>query len=301
LDISSVAAAVLRRWYVFLLVVGLAAFLAVGSYRDARPLYTSTTVLTVLPSPDLVRVRGQLNAGESSLGNPFGVGANQVLAALLADQVNTGGIVLPPEAGDAYLAVRASSQDLRQFFTVEAVSSSSDGAIAALTAAATQSPQVLAEIQIAAGSPSDQLYTAQQTRLATAPSVSYPDRSRLALGTALAGVLLATLLAVVIDALVLARRRRRAGTVVGSRVDVSEGADDAVEPLDTGAVRGRYGRHHPPESDAVSYAEASAMSSAPAVQPGGSTYWDGRSDQDWTPGETARPGGEDPDPVGPPR
>jgi hypothetical protein len=301
LDISSVAAAVLRRWYVFLLVVGLAAWLAVGSYKDARPVYTSTTVMTVLPSPDLVRVRAESNAGESSLGNPFGVGANTVLAALLADQVNTGGIVLPPEAADASLAVTAASQDLRQFFTVQSVAGSSEGAISALTAMVVQSPEVLAQIQIAAGSPSDQLYTAQQTRLPTAPSAAYPDRSRLALGTALAGVLLATLLAVVIDSVVLARRRRKSRGTTGSRDDVPESSDDEAGRTDLGSEGGRYGKHHPPESEVVSYAGASAHSPARESQTDDGTYWSPPNEHSWTPQETQHPVGDDPGQSGPAR
>ncbi|MCZ2817354.1 hypothetical protein O2W16_14645 [Modestobacter sp. VKM Ac-2984] len=265
------AAAVLRRWYVFLLVAGLAAVVAVGSYRDARPVYTSTTVMTVLPSQDLVRVRGEVNAGESSLGNPFGISANTVLAALLADQINTGGIVLPPEAGDATLAVSASGQDLRQFFTVQAVASTSAGAIAALTAAAEQSPQVLAAIQVAAGSPTDQLYTAQQTRLPTAPLAEYPDRSRLVLGTMLAGLLLATLLSVVVDSVVLARRRRstkRKTAPLPSRTTPLDGPDAGSddEPGSDG-----YGRHHPLESVLPSYAEVPARDQPEPPDAGGGT------------------------------
>jgi hypothetical protein len=270
LDISSVTAAVARRWYVFLLVLALAGYVAVGAWQDAKPTYTSTTVLTILPSSDLVRVRAESNAGESSLGNPFGIGANAILASLLADQVNTGGIILPPEAGDAAVAVQAEGQDLRSFFTVQAVASTSDGAIAALIAVADQSPQVLAEMQLAAGAPGDQLYTALQTRGVTAPFADYPDRARLALGTALAGLLLATLLAVVVDSVLLARGRRRT-----RQADRDEGPHSG----ETGTPQ--YGRHHPPAPDVLTYEQGAASPPGPPAPndeittvPDGSTRYD---------------------------
>jgi hypothetical protein len=210
LDISTSVDGVLRRWYVFILVLAIAAYAAVGAFRTADPVYNSSVTVTVLPSVSLLRERAAAGAGESGLGNPFGLTATTTLAALLADEINTGGISLPPEADDAVLTAVTNEQYLRTFFTVESLADSSEGVLAALAAVVQQSPEIVSEVQLIAGSPSEQLFTVLQTRNPTTPTVDYPDRARTVVGLGLAGLLLATLMSVTIDSLVVSRRDRKA-------------------------------------------------------------------------------------------
>ncbi|MCZ2842387.1 hypothetical protein O2W19_11220 [Modestobacter sp. VKM Ac-2980] len=208
MDISAVLRAVVRRWYVSLVVLALTAVAATGLWKAAEPSYTASTTLVVLPSPTLLAERAAADSGESSLGNPFGTQATTVLASLLADQINTGGIALAGDAAEATLAVQANDVRPEPYFTVVATGDSPEGTTAALVAAIEQGPVILAEMQRSAGAPANQIYTAVQTRQQTPVVIDYPDRLRMVLGVVLAGILSAALLSVLVDSLIEARRAR---------------------------------------------------------------------------------------------
>ncbi|MXG89958.1 Wzz/FepE/Etk N-terminal domain-containing protein [Nocardioides flavescens] len=213
MDVSSVLSAMLRRWYVALVVLVITGIAAVQLWGTAAPQYTASTTLTVVPSQSLVQVRADLGAGESSLGNPFGVQATTVLAALLSESINSGQVVLPASAAGTQVAVVRSDLGVESFFNVVAVGRTPQGANDALQAVTDQSVSILAAIQTSAGAPTDQLYTSLRTRPDGGVGVSYPDRSRMVLGVVLAGLLAAALLSVAVDAAArgTGRLRRRSG------------------------------------------------------------------------------------------
>jgi hypothetical protein len=211
MNISTVFSAVLRRWYVALVVVALSGFYAQQVWQKATPQYTASMTMTVLPSKSLTAVRAASGAGESSLGNPFGVNAVSTLSALLQDSISNEQVVFTPEAAGAQVAIEA-SQDATSYFTVVAVGDTPAAPNEALDDVAEQAPAILGAIQTGAGSPGDQLYTSYRTYGAQDPSVAYPDRQRAALGVLLAGLLAAALISVLVDSLFQAFRGRRRRT-----------------------------------------------------------------------------------------
>lgn len=225
MNLAQIASAVLRRWYVAVLVLALTAYGAAAAWQSARPIYTSSTTMTVVPSSSFMQARADTGTGESSLGNPFGFTAAPTLTALLSDAINYGAVDLPPEAAGASLSVAADNQSRGSaFFTVNAVGRSPEAVIAALTALDTQAPAALVAIQQGAGAPSDQVFTALRTRGIPYPAEDFPDRQRAALGIVLVGLLATALLCVAVDSLV-ARRRDRLATA-----GATEEGEDELEP-----------------------------------------------------------------------
>ena len=74
---------------------------------------------------------------------------------------------------------------------------------------------VVQQIQVAAGAPADQVFTTAVGSPTDAPVEAYPDRLRVVVGLALAGLILSVVAAVAVDRLALmissgrSRRRRR--------------------------------------------------------------------------------------------
>ncbi|QTE29657.1 hypothetical protein [Pengzhenrongella sicca] len=205
----SVFAAVARRWYVAVLILGVTAYGTVQLWSEAVPEFTSSSVLSVVATPSYLAVQ-QSEDPAVIVTNPYGAGTT-TLASLLADSVANGNVVLAPD-GDAVVTVETSVLRAESFFTVEATAPTADAALAAMLAVEAQAPTILAEIQQRAGAPADQLSTAILSRAPGAPAEAYPDRSRVAIGAALAGLLVTALLCVLIDGAVRrVRRGRRSG------------------------------------------------------------------------------------------
>lgn len=208
MSLLSVLTAVARRWYVALVVLGLAGYAAFQLWQDAEPQYRSSAVLSVVASPSYL-LSQQTDDPAVRMLNPWGQ-SSSTLASLLADSIAHGAVRMPPELAGTGLVVETSTQRAESFFTVVSVSTSREGAVTALAELQEQAPQVLADIQERGGAPADQQFTAFLARPAVAPAVSYPDRMRLVLGTVLVGLLVTALASVALDGAVRGAASRRA-------------------------------------------------------------------------------------------
>jgi hypothetical protein len=208
-DLLGVLRACVRRWYVFLPLVGLTAWLCWQQYRDSAPQYTATASFIVAPSTDLIVSRGQQAEGLVLITTPFVAGnAAGSLAGLLTNALNTVTVRerLLPSGGVALAAVRDPEVD-DTLVTVSIVATDPGAADEALPAVQGGVNGVLSDIQTAAGAPSTQLFAAFPGGPVDPPVEDYPDRLRSVVAIALAGTLVAVVLSVLAQSLMQGRRR----------------------------------------------------------------------------------------------
>lgn len=209
MDLLGVLRACVRRWWVFLPVVGLTAWLCWQQFQQARPEYTSTAAVVVAPSPDLVISRGrQANDGPPVI-TPFNGGEGpRVLAGLLVSALNTSTVrqQLLPAGGAALLASRDVQQDAT-VVNLQVVAEDAGSDAAALAAVRAGVNDVVHQVQLQAGAPQDQLYDAVPGGPVDPPLVAYPDRVRGVVAIALAGMLAAVVLSVLAQSLLRGRRK----------------------------------------------------------------------------------------------
>ncbi|MDT0166890.1 hypothetical protein Q9R32_15150 [Actinotalea sp. AC32] len=210
MNISSVVGALVRRWYVTLVLLAATGYLAAQLWESAEPVYSSTTVVSVVQSPAYMETQQSEDPLVLSR-NPYGQ-STTTLSALLADSIAHGNVELTGDAEGAVLTVQVNNQRAESFFTVSATARDAESALAALRVLQEQAPVVLADIQQRAGAPADQLITSILSRPATTPVEEYPDRMRVVLGVVLVGLLVTALLATAVDGAVRGGRRRRAAT-----------------------------------------------------------------------------------------
>ena len=208
MNISSVFIAVFRRWYISGIVLLAFAYLSTQLWEQAEPEYSSSTVLSVVPTQEYLLVQqSRTRDNLVTVTNPYGSGA-ATLASLLADGISHDAIVKTPGAAEAEYQVTTNPTRAESFFTVTVSAPTSAGVTEALTALEAQAPAVLADLQLRAGAPANQLFTAIPARVPAPPVVGYPDRVRIVLGTVLAGLLATALISVAADSAMLAARSR---------------------------------------------------------------------------------------------
>ena len=210
MDLLGVMRACLRRWYVFLPIVLLTAWLARDQYQQARPQYTSVASVVIAPSSELVYNRGRQTETGLVVTSPFNGGDGpRVLAGLLARALNTTTIrqQLLPAGGVALTADRNVEEDVT-VVNLQVVAADAKTAAASLEAVRAGANGVLSEIQLGAGTPEGQLFNAVSGGPVDPPLVAYPDRVRGVVAIALAGLLLAVVLSVVAQSLMAGRRKR---------------------------------------------------------------------------------------------
>lgn len=216
MDLLGVMRACLRRWYVFLPVLGLTVWFCLQQYRAAAPQYTSTAAFAVVPSSDLLIARGQQNSGDALITNPYNGGTAQAtLAALLTAALNTASVrdELLPRGGVAVTAQRNPEVD-PTLVSVSLVSEDPRAAADAVAALQAGTNGVLAGLQTSVGAPPSQLFAAVPGGPVDPPLEDYPDRVRAVVAFGLAGTLLAVVLSVLAQSSMRGRRRhedRRAG------------------------------------------------------------------------------------------
>lgn len=220
MDLLGVLRACVRRWYVFLPIVLLTAWLGRDQYQQAQPEYTSTATVVIAPSTELVYNRGRQTDTGLVVTSPFnGSEGPRVLAGLLARALNTATVreQLLPAGGAAVTATRDVQED-STVVTLQVVAGSAQADAVALDAVRQGADGVLAQIQYDAGAPEGQLYSAVSGGPVDPPLVAYPDRVRGVVAIGLAGVLVAVVLSVVAQSLMAGRRRKGAGpqAVTGS-------------------------------------------------------------------------------------
>lgn len=231
MNISGVLAAIGRRWYVALVVIGATVYVAMGMWSSAVPEYQSSVTVSVVRSPGLVAAQ-QSEDPLTVLTNPYT--SETTLSSLLADTVSFGGVVLPATGRGTALDVGTNAIRPESFFTIGAHGPSADAVMAAMQAVQDQTPALLADIQQRAGATPDQLYTAVLSRAPTTPEASYPSRARGVLGVGLAGALVTALLCVLLDGAVRAAqasRTRRRRPTPERQTTITPRADDAHPAL----------------------------------------------------------------------
>ena len=208
MNIVSVLAAVARRWYVAVVILGLTAYGTIQLWDRSVPEYTSSSVVSVVATGTYLQAQQSQDPTVIS-ANPYGNGAATV-ASLLADRIANGNVTLPADARGAALTVVPSLLRAESFFTVTSTAPTPEAALGAIQAVEQQAPALLADFQQRAGTPADQLYSAILSRPPSTPDGSYPSRSRVVVGAALAGTLVTVLLCVLLDSIAARVRSRRA-------------------------------------------------------------------------------------------
>lgn len=211
MDLLDILRACLKRWYVFVPVVALTAWLAAGQYLAAQPQYTATTSALVVPSRDLIVARGAQGMGGAPVTTPFnGGGGATSLAGMLSAALSTSTVrqELLPGGGVLLTPVRNPTSDT-ELVSVTVTANSEARATKAVEVLGTGINQVLANLQLAAGAPEGQLYVAAPGGPSDPPTVSYPDRLRGVVGVSLAGVLAAVVLSILVQALAKGEAQNR--------------------------------------------------------------------------------------------
>ncbi len=229
MDLLGVLRACVRRWWVFLPVVGLTAWLCWQQYQDAEPEYTATASVVVAPSPDLVISRGRQAENGPPVTTPFNGGEGpRVLSGLLVRALNTAVVreQLLPAGGAALVA----SRDVQEDATVvdlQVVAQDAASDVEALAAVRAGVNDVVHQVQLEAGAQQGQLYDAVSGGPVDPPLVTYPDRVRGVVAIGLAGMLAAVVLSVLAQSLLGGRRKpsekkqRKQRTSRGSRHPVA--------------------------------------------------------------------------------
>ena len=210
MDLIGVLRACLRRWYVFLPIIVLTAWLGRDQYQQAEPQYTATATVVIAPSAELVYNRGRQTDTGLVVTSPFNGGDGpRVLAGLLARALNTSTVrqrLLP--AGGAVLTATRNVEEDSTVVNLQVVAADAATDAKALEAVRAGANDVLAKIQYDAGTPEGQLYNAVDGGPVDPPLVAYPDRVRGVVAIGLAGVLLAVVLSVLAQSLMAGRRRK---------------------------------------------------------------------------------------------
>lgn len=210
MDLTGVLRACVQRWWVFLPIIALTAWLCADQYREATPQYTSTGVVVVQATDALQYTRGAQTDSGVVVTTPFGTSDGpRVLAGLLARALNTTTVreQLLPAGGAALSALRDVQSDTN-VVTVTVVAGDAATAARSMTAVVKGSDEVAASIQRSAGVKDGQFLGAFDGGPVDPPALSYPDRVRGTVGIGLAGLLLAVLLSVVAHSLIRRRPKR---------------------------------------------------------------------------------------------
>lgn len=229
MDLIGVLRACVVRWWVFVPVVALTAWLCAHEYRAAEPQFTSTAAVVVAPSESLQYVRGEQGNTGVLVTSPFADGSGpRVLAGLLSRALNTATVreqLLP--GGRVALSADRDVQSDVNVVTITIVAESARAAQQGITTAVEGANGVAAQVQRDAGVRDGQFLDAVSGGPVDPPMVSYPDRLRAVVGFALAGMLLAVVLAVLAHSLLSGRggRRRRSAPAH----DAWAGGDESLD------------------------------------------------------------------------
>lgn len=231
MDLIGVLRACIVRWWVFVPVVALTAWLCAHEYRDAEPQFTSTAAVVVAPSESLLYVRGEQTNTGILVTSPFADGnGSRVLAGLLSRALNTATVreqLLP--AGSVALSAERDVEADVNVVTLTVVAEDADAARKGIATAVEGANGVAAQVQRDAGVRDGQYLDAVSGGPIDPPMVSYPDRLRAVVGFALAGLLLAVVLSVLAQALLTGRRKERRTAAPAHEAGAGEHLDRMAE------------------------------------------------------------------------
>ncbi|MGC4961692.1 hypothetical protein [Gordonia sp. DT101] len=217
MDLFDVTRIALRRWWVTLPIVLITFVIAYNNYSGVKiEYYSSATIGITTPSVEVVagsRPDGstvQSRNGLEESGGPSML-ANLLDTALLQPQV---GDKVRAGGGTAPVTITVKSSDSGSQLPIIEISAAGEDADAvarsvALTVAA--SNEALRSLQEAAGVPPDQMAKTFVVAQPSQPVGAIPARTRELIATVVAGILIAALAAVIVNAIIefIGRRRSR--------------------------------------------------------------------------------------------
>ena len=236
MDLIGVLRACVLRWWVVLPVLALTAWFCRDQYLTATPQFTASGVVVIAPSTALLDARGNQSETGVLVTSPFNGGDGpRLVAGLTARALNTATVrsALLPGGRVALQATRDVQAD-PSVVDVVVVSDEAATARDGIEAVLAGANAVAEDVQRTALVPDGQFLNAYRGGPVDPPLVAYPDRVRGVVGFALAGVLLAVVLAVLAQSLLEGRARRRASS---ARQAGDPPAHQAVPPAaDPGAA-----------------------------------------------------------------
>ncbi len=212
MDVFSLVRACLRRWWVFVPLLAIAAAVTVLQGRDIKPTYSESAQMIVVPpsATPITNPNGTLAAV-----NPLG--ATSTVQAVLVVQMNSARVAqtVAEVAGGSFAVGAEKSAGI---LTVTASAPTARRTRATLAAAIAQVPTELAALQSTFGTSRVLYYQSHLLNTDAGPSAIYAHRGRNIVLIALAGVIVSVIVAQLVDFALLrrragGRRRRNAGTV----------------------------------------------------------------------------------------
>lgn len=219
MDLFDVARSCVRRWYVFLPLLLLAAWFSYGKYTAVQPVYYSQAVIGFAgPSARVEYAEAGVPVARNGL---IDVGGASLLANMTALGLREPAVVDTVVAGGGL-----SDYSSKMFPTptgvgtiplvmVEETNPDPEATLRTLELVMSQSAETVKNLQRQAGVAQDQMATALVVMPPTTPSAAMPSRTRSTVATFVAGAGLTVLLTVLVDVLLtrlLARRRRSSNT-----------------------------------------------------------------------------------------
>jgi hypothetical protein len=229
-DLFDVVRSCIRRWYVVLPLLLIAAWFAHHVYNSVKPVYYSNAAISIAPPNTQVPI-GEPGAavarnGLLDLGN--GTMIPNLLVFALRDPSVVGQVVAAGGNADyttKMFPVPASSQEL-PLVMIEATEPDPIAASKTVQLVVAQADPVLRTLQQQAGVSDDQMAKLLVASPPSPPAGGVPSRTRSAMTILAAGVGIAILVGVVVDVLLLrwkARRQKHRHT----KVDTADGRDTA--------------------------------------------------------------------------
>lgn len=214
MDLIDVSRACLRRWYIVLPILLATAAFVYHDYTSTKPVYYSNAVVALAPpNSQLPFSTAGVPVPRNGLldsGGPVLIANLAVLSwrdpSVVSQVVTAGGrpnynVRMFPSPGTAAPL---------PIIMVEATESDAGTAAATVKAAIAQAEQVLHTIQQQAGVPEAQMVRALVASPPRAPVAGKPSQIRSSISMALAGLVLAVVLALVADMLILRRKPQTA-------------------------------------------------------------------------------------------
>lgn len=236
MDLFDVARACLRRWYIVLPLLAIAAWYSHHVYNSVKPEYYSNAVISMSPPSSRVDVRldgspvprnGLLDVGGAGLvSNLTALGLRD--PAVVAQVVAAGG---QPNYVARIFPVPTNSPQLPMIL-IEATEPDPAAAKKTVELVVAQADPTLLALQQQAGVPDEQLLKPFTVSPPSAPVAGMPSRARSTVAVFAAGAGIAIVVAVVIDVLFMrwkARRQKRRETPVRA-VDGADLAHEAALP-----------------------------------------------------------------------
>lgn len=247
--LSEVPAALLRRWYIVALGLGLTIATAVFVGDTVPPAYTVTAQTLLLPPANSVPAGGNPYL---SLGGLNAVG--DILSEAIRDDANMAALGF---TGSEEFEFFRDENSAAPMMIISVTAPTPDAARAEANAILGRVPATLRNLQTKSGVPSDSLITSSVVVSPGAATSSTRAQLRAVLATTAVGLALTVLLVAAVDRLLRARRRR---------LDRVRSTRDQVPAPSPDPERSPHGRHSNSDARPVDQDPARASSNPQAVQ-----------------------------------